>query len=525
MSILTLFHNNPELIRGTTADVVDASKARADYESSAPTGVSDLPSMADVEQWENMLIGVRTNTGQIVTPERAKRCATVLAIMRGLEEDVSSLSAPLYKRGDKENVIATDHSVHRIMNVAPNAVMTPMEVRGHMMFNMMTYGGFFNLKNFSTDFDTLGDIETIWPLEAAYVTRRWRELVWTFTDPTTGVSGLATPDTLWRGSILAGNAIDGTAITLLCQEAIGMLLAAEEQGARLFSHGIQTDLTIESPDEMGDEEKKQLRAAFMSRHAGSRNAFMPILLEGGVKANKLGLTAQESQYLEARAFQVAEIARVFRYPEVLLGTVGKGSKSSTFASAESFFDSYTKHTLGPWTTRIEQTVHRDMLTAKEQARYFCKHDFTTLLRANETARIANHNAKIQGGWETPAEARRAENMPWKDGLDYFSKPAGSTGTAGGPQSPDPTPTDQSSLARRVAFHLFTREQKALVANKQDADSFYTNFGGYIEGLTPADPISVRRYLEMRRNTPEVDRFTTSVDSALSALTALCIRTN
>jgi HK97 family phage portal protein len=519
MSILTLFSSNPELLRGNTADVVDAAKARADYESSAPTG---LPAMSDVETWENMLIGLRTNTGQVVTPERAKRCATVLAIMRGLEEDISSLPILLHKRGDKEDVVAVDHPVYNILNVAPNAVMTPMELRGHMMFDMMTWGGFFNLKALSTDRASFGDIASIWPLSAAYVARRWRELVWTYTDPTTGATGTFTPDTVWRGTILAGNGIDGTAITLLCREAIGMLLAAEEQGARLFSHGVQTDLTIESPDAMGEEEKKQLRAAFMARHAGSRNAFMPILLEGGVKANKLGMTAQESQYLDARGFQVAEIARAFRYPEVLLGTAGKNSKSSTYASAEQFFDSYTKHTLGPWTTRIEQTIHRDLLTAKEQTRYYIKHDFGTLLRANETARIANWNAKIAGGWAQPAEARRAEGMPWKDGLEYFSRPAGSTGLAG-PQSPDPSQTDQSALARRVANHIITREQAAIIGKKQDADSFYTNFGGYIEALTGADPAQVRVYLEARRNHPADARFDAlALSGALSALTNLCV---
>ena len=467
MSIITLFGSHPELLRGSTADVVDAAKAHATYESSAPTG---LPSMDDVASWEDILIGLRTNTGQVVTPERAKRCATVLAIMRGLEEDISSLSLPLYKRGDKEDTLAVNHPVYRILNTAPNATMTAIELRGRMMVDLMTWGNFYNLKALSSDIANLGSLASLWPLEAAYVVRRWRQLVWSFTDPTTGATGEFTPDTVWRGTIMAGNGIDGTAITLLCREAIGLLLAAEEQGARLFSHGIQTDFVLQTPGEVGEEERKDIRKALMARHAGSSRAFMPMILEGGMVAQKLGLTAQESQYLDARGFQVAEIARAFRYPEVLLGTAGKNSKSSTYASAEQFFDSYTKHTLGPWAIRIEQTINRDLLTTKEQARYYAKHDFNSLLRANETARIANWNAKIQGGWAQPAEARRAEGMPWMDGLEYFSRPAGSTGTAG-PQSPDPAQTDQSALARRVAQHVIGKEHAALIGKKQDADVF------------------------------------------------------
>ena len=373
----------------------------------------------------------------------------------------------------------------------------------------------------------LARLPGLWPLDSAYVTRRYREEIWTFTDPVTGMSGEFAPDGVWRAQMLGTNAIDGIGITTLAKEAIGLLLAAEEQGARLFKQESKRTLPWRQRSHSTQRDKQQLRKAFMERHSGSRNAFMPLLLEGGLKANKIGLTAQESQYLEAREFQVADIARVFRYPDVLLGAGGsKGSKGSTYASAEQFFMSYTKHTLGPWTTRIEQSGNRDLLSPKEQAKYYIKHDFTSLLKADETARIAIWNAKIQGGWAQPAEARRAEGMPYKDGLEYFSKPAGSTGVAGqkpGPQNPDPTPQDQSSqLISRVALHLYNKEEKAIVANKQDADSFYTNFGSYLEGMTLASPVAIRRYLETRRNTPQAERFSVErMQDTLIALGNLC----
>ena len=532
--LIQLHLNHPEYFEAPDnggLTLLDLREARmtADYDSCAPTGVSSLPSMADVSAWENLLIGIRTESGQLVTPERAKRCATVLAIMRGLSEDIAGLDICVYKRGDKEDVIQRDHPAHRVLNVSPNDIMTPMECKEHLMMDAMMWGGWYNLINFSKDFATGGQIESLWPLQAGYVTRRWREMDWTFTDPTTGISGQFQPEDVWRGTILSANGIDGTAITLLARDAIGLLLAAEQQGARLFKQGVQTDLAITHPDAMSDDVKKQLRASFMARHAGSSNAFMPLLLEGGLTASKLGLTAVESQYLEAREYQVSDIARVFRYPEVLLGGATKG-KTSTYASAEQFFESYTKHTLGPWSRRIEQSAFRDLFSTKEQSKLYLKTDFSALLQANETARIANWNAKIQGGWAQPAEARKAENLPWKDGLEYFSKPAGSTGTAGAkpaPQLPDPTQTDQSGrgyggLAARVAVHLFDREQKALIVSKQEADSFYTNFGAYIERITGADPLSVRSYLEMRRGTPDVDRFSASGTAAsLFNLTMLC----
>lgn len=489
---------------------------RADFESNAPTGIS----LQDIASMEQFLIGVQTHAGQLVTPQKALRCATVLAIIRGISEDVSALPCVLYKRGPNGDERAEDHVVSDLIDSAPNDVMTAMEIREHLIFDMILYGNFYVLKN--EDPNNPGQIASLWPLQAGYVTRRWRETVWTFTDPVTGVSGAFTPDLVWRGTIMSGNGLDGQAITLLAREAIGLLLAAEEQGGRLFSQGVQTDLTLETDSELDQAAKDQMRKAFMTRHAGSQNAFMPLLLENGLKASRIGLTAQESQYLEARNFQVQDIARAFRYPEVLLGSSGKGSKSSTYASAEQFFMSYTKHTLTPWAVRIEQTMNRDLLTAKERAKgYFVKHDFSSLLRADTTARYASYQTGIASGFISPAEARRDENKPYVAGLDYFVK-QGQQG--GAPETPAKvSPTDQSgqgTLPARVAGFVYLKEQKALVGKKQDADIFYAHFGGFVEDLTGADVDSVLAYLEMRRQT--ADRFSPeSKEKAISSLILLC----
>jgi len=294
-----------------------------------PTGLS----LQDVASMEQFLIGVRTHTGQLVTPEKARRCSAVLACMRGISEDLSALPLQLLKHtanGDEE---VTDHNMYSLLNFAPNALMTAIELREHLIFDLMLWGGFYVLKN--EDTDSPGDIASLWPLQAGYVTRRWYQAIWTYTDPITGQVGSFTPDLVWRGTMMSSNGIDGTALTLLAREAIGLLLAAEEQGARLFSYGVQSDLQIVTQDTMGPDEKKQFRDAFMARHSGSQNAFMPFIAEGGAEIKRIGLTAQESQYIEARKFQIEDIARVFRYPEVLLGNSTSG-KSSTYASAGQF---------------------------------------------------------------------------------------------------------------------------------------------------------------------------------------------
>lgn len=513
--LLERFLGDPDRSRLTVLDIAETPRVRADYESNAPTG---LPAMSDVAAWEDILIGYGTQTGQIVTPEKAKRVATVLAIMRGLAEDVSRLPIDVFRRTPNGPEKDRDHEVFTTL-CAPNDMMTSMELREHMMFDTMLWGNFFNLK--MDDPEDPGVLASLYPLQAGYVIRRWRQMVWDFTDPTTGITGTFLPQDVWRGQILSENGLDGTAITVLCREAIGLLMAAEQQGANLFKRGVQTDFALVAAPgtEIGPQEKDELRRALMARHSGSHNAFMPMILEGGLKPERLGLSAVESQYIEARRFQVEDIARAFRYPEVLLGS-GSSGKTSTYASAEQFFMSYTKHTLGPWAVRIEQSADRDLFTTKDRKKYYVKHDFDELLRADQAARYAAWNSAIQGGWMKRSEARRKEGLPYEPGLDGFLQ-AQNMGEVGDTQNgiPKTAPTDVNGLAFRVARYLVKREERALVTGKESPDVFYAHFGALIEDITGAKPEAVRAYLDMRRATEQ--RFSiAATEAAVTALAAL-----
>jgi HK97 family phage portal protein len=375
---------------------------------------------------EEIFASIRTNSGERVTPEKAKRCSAVLACMRGISEDLSALPLVLYKRGKDGDDRAIDHEVYPLLSSAPNPIMTSLELREHIIFDLMLHGNFYVLRNDARD----GTIDNLWPLQAGLVTRHGLELLWYYSDAVTGISGTFTADAVWRGSIMSSNGIDGIALTLLAREAVGLLMAAEKQGARLFANGVQSDLVLQTDaDEVDDDTREELKKAFTRKYAGADNSWIPLLLTGGLDAKRIGLTAQESQYIEARKFQIGDIARVFRYPEVLLGT-GTTGKSSTYASAEQFFMSYVKHTLTPWAVRIEQTIERDLLLPRERGAYFVRHDFDQLLRGDTQARYEAYQLAINFGGMSPAEFRRKENLPFVPGLDYYLRPLNTEAAAG-----------------------------------------------------------------------------------------------
>jgi HK97 family phage portal protein len=465
--------------------------------SDASLGLGSPYSLASLT---SLFGGVRTNSGQFVTPQTAMRASAVLACMRILSEDISSLPLNLYRRTPQGAQLAVDHPLYRLLHDSPNTWQTSMELRESMVLDLLCYGNSFTEKEIGPD-----GISALYPLSASRMVflNPLDEFIpppvplfFRYADPRAGQRVLLSDD-LWITRMLApASTIEGTSLILLAREAIGLALAAEEQGARLFQQGIQTDLTLSCEETVDTESKDQLRKAFMERHAGSSNAWMPLLLEGGIKAQRIGLTAQESQYIESRQFQLEDIARIFRIPDVLIG-VAHG-KTSTFASAEQFFLSYVKHTLTPWCNRIEQAIARDLLAPSETAEYFVKHDLDSLTRADLQTRYAAHASGIASGFLTRNEARQMENLPTLPGLDEPLSPLNMG--SGGKLSP--AQGAGARLAHQLAKNTVAHELKLLADGKSRADVYTKLLPGYLAAKTGLAAVQCVEYCTARMAQPE-----------------------
>jgi HK97 family phage portal protein len=439
--------------------------------------------------------GVRSASGQVVTPTTALRASAVLACIRILTEDLSALPLNLYRRTPQGAVPATEHPLYRLLHDAPNPFQTSMELREAMILDVLSHGQSYIEKEFGPN-----GIQALYPLSAGLMVHvnpldvylpPDAPLFFRYADPRHGSRTLISDD-LWTVRMLApAGVLEGQSLILLAREAIGLALAAEDQGARFFSNGVQTDLALTSPDSIDGPVKDELRKAFMDRHSGSQNAWMPMILEGGLTASKLGLTAVESQYIESRSFQLQDIARIFRIPEVLLGL--SSGKSSTYASAEQFFLAYVKHTLTPWCQRIEQSIQRDLLAAGESD-LFVKHDLDSLTRADLQTRYSAHAAGIAAGFLTRNEARRMENLATLPGLDEPLSPLNM-----GSGNIKPAQGAGARLAQQLARNTVAHEMKLLADGKSAADVYTKLLPGYLAAKTGLSPLLCAEYCAARVN--------------------------
>lgn len=364
------------------------------------------------------IFGLQSNTyaGPAVTEESALSFSAVYACVRILSESVAMLPLFTYRRlanGGKEK--ATDAPIYNLLHRSPNPEMTSFEFRETLIAHVATWGNGYA----EIEWSKSGQPLALWPLNPAkmQVSRRNGQLVYFYELP----SGQAVTLPSWRVHHLrglSGNGVVGYSPIRLAMQSIGVGLALEEYGARFFGNGARPGGVLKHPGVLSDGAYKRLKESWSAENEGLSNAHRLKILEEGLDYQAIGIPPEEAQFLESKKFQVNEIARWFRVPPHMLADLER----ATFSNIEEQGLEFVIYTLGPWLTRHEQALERDLLTEAERQTLFVEYLVNGLLRGNITSRFQAYQQALQGGWMNPNEVRVLENMNPYEGGDTYLQP-------------------------------------------------------------------------------------------------------
>jgi phage portal protein BeeE len=169
-----------------------------------------------------------------------------------------------------------------------------------------------------------------------------------------------------------------------------------------------------------------------------------------MKYHSIGMSPEDSQFLQTRAFQLNEICRIFRVPPHMIGDLSK----ATFSNIEHQSIDFITHTIRPWLVRWEQAIMRSCLSEDERTIYAPKFKVEGLMRGDFATRMGGYATARQNGWMSANEIRALEDMnriPADQGGDLYllngnmitATAAGQNGQEPGPPptpSPKPPPT-------------------------------------------------------------------------------------
>lgn len=357
-----------------------------------------------------------TASGKTVDINSALSLSAVYAAVRVLSETIATLPLSIYERTEGGKKIAENHPLNVLLHTSPNPEMTACDVRqvqmSHLLLRGMSYTQIIRL--------TTGKIAQLIPLlpqDMEMDRTSSGDLIYVYDDPDTGSERTFRSSEIWRISGLSWNGLVGLTPISLARESWGLSLAQEEQAAKLYSNGSQVPYTLEMETALSDEAFDRLQKSVAS-HQGSGNSHKPMILENGLKANTLGLSASDAQFLESRKFTVAEIARWFGLPPHMLADLDR----ATFSNIEQQSIDFVQHSIRRWLVRIEQSISRDLIRESERRRYFAEHKVEGLLRGDTQSRFNAYATAITNGWMSRNEVRVLENDNRVEGLDEFLVP-------------------------------------------------------------------------------------------------------
>ncbi|MDN8038561.1 phage portal protein [Burkholderia vietnamiensis] len=360
-------------------------------------------------------VSTRTTSGMRVSPDRALQLPVVFSCVRVLAESFAVLPMRMYRVGaDGKKTPVRKHWLIDLLCRRPNKWQTPFEWREMMQGHLALRGNAFN----QIVADRRGNITDLVPL---HPDRIKIELLsqsndfdyrYRYTDRF-GNETVFTREELWHIRGLSSDGILGMNPIELAREAVGLGLSAQEYGARFFQNDAKPGGGwIEFPGSFKDKATRDtFRESFQAAQTGLNRGKIAVL-EHGMKFHEIGLTNKDSQFLEARQYQVGDIARMFRIPPHLVGDLSK----ATFSNIEQQSLDFVIYTMTPWAERWESSIETNLLLS-DDADIEVEFDFTGLLRGDQAARSMFYHNGILDGWMTRNQARESENMEPIDGLD------------------------------------------------------------------------------------------------------------
>lgn len=141
------------------------------------------------------------------------------------------------------------------------------------------------------------------------------------------------------------------------RNAIGNAIAMDEYSGQFFAEGAHPSIILSSASRMNPQQILDLQTAFRNKYAGIGNAHKnPLVLTEGITAKEISLSAEDAQLLEARKFQVLDIARSFGVPGHM---INESTGSTSWGSGlEVNNKGFLFYVLQPWMKKIEQELNR-----------------------------------------------------------------------------------------------------------------------------------------------------------------------
>jgi HK97 family phage portal protein len=349
--------------------------------------------------------GHHSAAGMRVTPESAKRLATVFACVAKKSTAIAMLPCKIYTQdADGATKIVGNHPLYDLLYAQPNPLQTAFEFKQMMQSHVELRGNAYA----EIIPGPRGAVDQLMPLHPDRVVVEQLmgsgRLRYRYSDPLTGSTRVLMQDEVFHLRELPDVVgVGQSRITAAC-DVLGLALLQQDYNSRFLANDATPGALITGTNFRTDEDEEEFVAS-LKKSRTKENRGRPFLLPPGVDMKTLAVTPVDQQLLDSMKASDQRICSIFN---VLPHTIGvDAGKAATFASTEQFNLMHVQQCVLPMAIMWEQAIQRCLITSP---RFYAKFSLASLMRGDAATRGKYYQLLISSGVINPDEVRELEDM-------------------------------------------------------------------------------------------------------------------
>lgn len=354
------------------------------------------------------------------TPEKAEKLGAVAGAHRIFTNSIAGMPFMIRQKVGEDRT-EPEHNISRVLKVRANEYLSPF-----MCMKTIASCAFWHGTGYAyIERDKNGQISEIIPIPIQPKISvnpkdgvRWYKFEVPADNPQSKIISRSFTDSqllIYRFESYDGSS--GRGMLDLAKETIDTDLRAQKYSNKFYKNSARLSGVIETPAELDKGKREMLQENWEKKYSGD-NAFRVAIMDLGMKYTQLGISQQDSQYIETRAFSVDEVSRFTGVPVYML-QAGKQSYQSNEQQQLDFF----VNTLTPHIIQIEQEWMYKLYSPDDiKAGFYLKMNEASLLRGDNKSRMEYYAKAVGLGIRNQDECRALEDsspLPDGNGKDYW----------------------------------------------------------------------------------------------------------
>lgn len=433
------------ILRNAAARLAADNAARRNELGFTPTPQAAASTMTPQEFWE-WIEGVRNQNGGPLNERTALSISAIYASVALIGGAILSMPIKFYRetKGNPREEFRPDE--WWLVNEQPHAIWAASTAWDFSTQAILLQGDqFWRIHRASRYSPKITALEPMHPATAEVIRTKENRLLYRF-GAQMGQVGNTEPIVLDQDDVIhvPGPGFDGLRGLSQIKHALaipGSIASAGDRYAEaFFRNSARPDYALATDKVMTLDQIKVTRDQLLERHQGASKAFLPIVLQGGLKVQPITMTAEDAQLIEQRRFAIEDIARIFGVPPFMIGQTDKTTAWGT--GLEAIGQGFKTFTLQRHLVKTQNELNRKLF---RNAGRFCEFCADGLMWTDAKNRTASYRTALgragERPWMTVREVRLRENLSIDDeSMDELEKQAAAAAPAAAP-APAPAPNE------------------------------------------------------------------------------------